>query len=405
MLNGNNIFLTGPPGSGKTYLLNLFIEQARKRKLNVAVTATTGIAATHLNGITIHSWAGIGLSDSLLVKDKLKLLNRSKLSDRYRSTDVLVIDEISMLDANRLDLINDLAKLLRGSNKAMGGMQVVLVGDLFQLPPVSKQLVSYVYLAKSWQELELKVCYLTEQHRQQAGDELNSILQAIRENRVTEQELAILRSKLNVSQKVRTNTLKLYSHNFDVDKVNIANLTSLKGKERRYKMQTRGSAKEVERLKKSILSPEVLGLKVGGEVIFTANDYKSGYVNGDRGKVVAFKSGYPVIRMQRQAYIILKQHNWRAEVDGMVLAEAWQLPLKLAWAITIHKSQGMSLDEAAIDLSHAFSVGMGYVALSRLRNIEGLYLLGLNKMSLFVDAKVQDFDKKLRIESDKQVLR
>ncbi|HEY1645685.1 MAG TPA: PIF1 family DEAD/DEAH box helicase [Candidatus Saccharimonadales bacterium] len=401
MLSGSNIFLTGSPGSGKTYLLNEYISRARKRGLKVAVTATTGIAATHLDGITIHSWAGIGLSEHLTDKDKLKIFKNQKLVNRYKFTDVLVIDEVSMLSGSRLDLVNELSRMIRKSNEVMGGIQLILVGDLFQLPPVNARPDQYVFNSQTWQSANLKICYLSEQHRQQLGDELNSILQIIRANKISEVELAVLSSKLNSSSNISSNVLRLYSHNFDADELNEKNINRLKSREKVYRMRTKGSKNEVTKLKNSILSPETLKLKVGCQVIFTANNYKEGYVNGDRGRVVDLKGGLPIVRMNRAAYLKVKPHHYRAEVGEDTLAEAWQLPLKLAWAITIHKSQGMSLDEAEIDLARAFSPGMGYVALSRLKTIDGLHLLGLNKMALYVDHNVAKIDRILRAESDK----
>lgn len=404
MISGSNVFLTGPPGSGKTFLLAEFIRQCKKRKLSVSTTATTGIAATLLNGVTIHSWSGIGIKNKINSREKLIYYSNTKLTDRYKQTDVLVIDEVSMLDAHRLDIINEMAKYLRGSELPMGGIQTVLVGDLFQLPPIDKY-SGYPFMSKTWEELCLKICYLTEQHRQQPGDELNSILQAIRENRVSKTELDILSSKISPKPTQLKNILKMYSHNFDVDQLNDANLNKIKANQKVYKMIIKGMPKAVSNLKRSILSPELLKLKVGCEVIFTANNYTAGYVNGDRGRVVDFRSNWPVVRMKRSAYLTVLQHHWRAEINNLTLAEVWQIPLRLAWAVTIHKSQGMSLDEAEIDLGRAFSPGMGYVALSRLRNIDGLYLTGLNKMSLYVDKEVLNFDEKLRSESNKLMIR
>jgi len=404
MLSGDSVFLTGPPGSGKTFLLKQFISQSKRKKLNVAITATTGIAATYLDGTTIHSWAGIGLNDDLGPKEKKRLLANTRLANRYITTDILVIDEVSMLDRARLDLINELAKMFRGNDKPMGGIQLILVGDLFQLPPVSDLTDPYIFKSKAWAELDLKVCYLSDQYRQLEGDELNTILASIRSNRVGQIELSLLKSKLDQRQPIRT-ILKLYSHNFDADQINQYNLGLLKGRQKLYKMRTKGSKKNVDDLKRSIISPIELYLKTGSEVIFTANNYSLGYVNGDRARVVGFKAGYPIVRMNRSAYLTVKEHHFRREVDSLTIAEAWQLPLKLAWAITIHKSQGMSLEEAQIDLSRAFSAGMGYVALSRLRTINGLYLLGFNKMSLYVNPEIVKFDKILRDLSDKLVLR
>lgn len=405
MLAGNNIFLTGPPGSGKTFLLNKFIQETKRRGKSIAIAASSGIAATYLNGTTIHSWSGIGIKDSMSVKEILKVSENIRVINNYLLTDVLVIDEVSMLDSARLDLINDIAKTVRRKNVPMGGIQLVLVGDLFQLPPVTSRDKAYIFHSKVWSLLNLKICYLSEQHRQYQGDELNPILSAIRGNRVSQTELAVLQSKIKPRYLIKDNILRLYSHNFDANNLNNRQLDLLKTKEKTYKMRTKGDKSEISKLKKALLSPELIRLKKGSEVMFTANNYRSGYVNGDRGRVVGFRGGLPIIRMKRSAYIIVEPFRWQVEINSRVIAEAWQLPLKLAWAITIHKSQGMSLEEAVIDLSRAFSTGMGYVALSRLKSIDGLYLLGLNRMALYVDSEILKLDKTLRAESDRLVLR
>jgi ATP-dependent exoDNAse (exonuclease V) alpha subunit len=185
MLEGHSVFLTGAPGAGKTYVLNEFVRRATRAGKNVAVTASTGIAATHIGGTTIHSWSGLGIKDFLTEYDLERLSSTDRLVKRYNAADVLVIDEVSMLHGNRLNMVNQVAKRLRKSDKPFGGLQVILVGDLFQLPPVSRgsSEADFVHLSEAWEELSPKICYLTEQHRQ-IGDELLDLLEAMRRGEV-----------------------------------------------------------------------------------------------------------------------------------------------------------------------------------------------------------------------------
>lgn len=397
---GSNVFLTGSPGSGKTYVLNKFIKLMKKKGNNVAVTATTGIAATHLSGITIHSWSGIGIAGSLEEVDLKKLKKNSSLVKRYKSTDILVIDEISMLDSKRLDLISSLAKMFRKSDLPFGGIQVVLVGDLFQLPPVNRTPGAYdfVYKSEVWEELGLKICYLTEQHRQSGNDRYNEILEAIRIGGLTAQHMELLNARKN-EVSPSDDLTKLYAHNFDVDQINSQKLDDLESDEHIFEMSFSGLAYDIKRLKDSILAPERLALKVDCEVMFVVNNQKLGYFNGTRGRVVEFKNGYPIIRLSDGKYVEARVHDWTIEMNNEVIATASQLPLRLAWAITIHKSQGMSLDAAEVDLSRAFTPGMGYVALSRIRTLDGLYLKDMNRLALIVNPDILIMDSKFRENS------
>jgi ATP-dependent DNA helicase PIF1 len=397
MLSGANVFLTGEPGAGKTYTLNKFIDAAEAKRKSVAITASTGIAASHIGGVTIHSWSGLGIAEELTEADLIRLSNNGRLVKRYRKTQVLVIDEVSMLHGARLDMVNAVAKKLRGSDLPFGGMQVILVGDLFQLPPVTRgsNVFDFVHLSNSWQELGLKVCYITEQHRQEGDDMLLALLQAMRSNSITPEHLQMLKHREGVGG---DNMTRLFSHNVDVDVINRAKLDALPGKIRSFRMRVSGDPRKSATLMKNVLAPETLELKVGAEVMFVANNFEIGFVNGSRGRVLGFhkKTKNPVVQMETGRKIQVEEHAWIMKEDDVEVARVEQHPLRLAWAITIHKSQGMSLDSAIVDLSKAFTPGMGYVALSRVRSLKGLYLTGINETALTMHEEIYELDGYLR---------
>jgi ATP-dependent DNA helicase PIF1 len=398
MMSGANVFLTGAPGAGKTYILNQFIKRAERAGKHVAVTASTGIAASHLGGTTIHSWSGLGILDGLNADDLKRLSGSEKLLKRYNSTDILVIDEVSMLHGARLDMVNQMAKALRSSEAAFGGLQVILVGDLFQLPPVSRGVnaFDFVHLSAAWADLNPRICYITEQHRQGGNDGLLMFLEAMRRADIMEDQYELIRERMDVSPSPETVVTRLYSHNIDVDTINDKHLKELAGDAKIFIMQTKGSKAKLEQLAKGLLVPEALQLKVGAEVMFVANNFAEGFVNGTQGRVIEFDKDVPIVQLMNGRRLRVEPHSWSLNEDGQIRAEVSQLPLRLAWAITIHKSQGMSLDAAEIDLSRAFTPGMGYVALSRVRSLDGLYLKGLNNMALSMHPQIHDLDDLLR---------
>jgi len=402
MMSGANVFLTGAPGAGKTYVLNQFVDRAQRAGKRLAVTASTGIAASHIGGTTIHSWSGLGILDNLGADDLKRLGGSDRLVKRYNSVDVLVIDEVSMLHGTRLDMVNQLAKLLRANDEPFGGLQVILVGDLFQLPPISRgsDTLDFIHLCNAWAELNLRICYLTEQHRQQGNDGLLQFLEAMRSGEVSEAQGSLLQDRINQVPGSDTVVTRLYAHNLDVDAINQRHLSALAGKSRWFEMHTKGSRAKLEQLAKGLLAPETLELKIGAEVMFVANNFAEGYVNGSRGQVIDFdEDDTPAVRLLNGRTIYVEPHSWSLSEDGKIRAEITQLPLRLAWAITIHKSQGMSLDAAEIDLSKAFTPGMGYVALSRVRSLQGLYLQGINRMALVMHPQIHALDGELRQDS------
>jgi ATP-dependent DNA helicase PIF1 len=398
MMSGAHVFLTGAPGAGKTYVLNEFVQRAQREGKVIAITASTGIAATHLGGTTIHSWSGLGIREQLSDTDIRWLASNDRLIKRYNATDVLVIDEVSMLHGRRLDMVNAAAKLLRKNEAPFGGMQVVLVGDLFQLPPISRgnEPVDFVHTTATWAELDPTICYITEQHRQQGSDSLLELLDAMRRGEIEEIHSNLIQERLGVQPPTSGSVTRLYSHNIDVESINQRHLKALESDSKTFYMQTKGNKAGVEQLIKSVLAPEVLVLKIGAEVMFVANNFAEGFVNGSRGQVIDFKGNTPVVELLSGRIIRVESHSWSLSEDGRIRAEVAQLPLRLAWAITIHKSQGMSLDAAEIDLSRAFTPGMGYVALSRVRSLDGLYLQGINRVALMMHPEIHAYDIRLR---------
>lgn len=399
---GANVFLTGEPGAGKTHTLNAYVTYLREHGVEVAITASTGIAATHVGGMTIHSWSGIGIKDALSEFDLEAITSRERVAKRIASTKVLVIDEISMLDANMLDMVDRVLRAVRRSEAPFGGVQVVLVGDFFQLPPISRgREVHFAYESAAWDSLELMICYLTEQHRHDDGS-LSALLASIRSGTADESAYDALESCRETTFPEDIEPTRLYTHNADVDGMNAKKLASLSGAARTFKMEGRGTKALVDGLKKSCLSPEVLELKEGAMVMCTKNNFEVGYVNGTLGRIVRFDvdSGHPVIATVDGEELTLVPSSWQVMDGDAVVAEITQVPLRLAWAITVHKSQGMSLDAAEMDLSRAFEYGQGYVALSRVRSLAGLLLHGANQRALEVHSGVLATDQALRQQSE-----
>ena len=398
---GRNVYLTGAAGSGKTHVRNTYIQYLKERGVAVAVTASTGIAATHLGGLTIHSWSGMGIKEDLSDLDIELLIQKEHVWSRYHKTRVLIIDEVSMIHPRMFDALDRLARAMKENNSAFGGMQVVLSGDFFQLPPITKRGdTAYVDSSRAWKDMDIRVCYLEEQYRQEEGS-LQDILSEMRSGEISLRTQEIFEQITGAPRSGPVEPTRLYTHNFDVDTVNEKELEKLSGPLFSYEMTMSGKGSVAATLQKGILAPKELKLKKDAVVMFVKNNFEEGYVNGTLGRVVDFEGGMPIVETHAGKKIYVTRERWEVEDDGKVIASAEQLPLRLAWAITVHKSQGMSLDAAEIDLSKSFVPGQGYVALSRLRNLEGLTLLGLNHTALAVDPYVLELNRWLTSESAK----
>ncbi|MEY2863763.1 MAG: hypothetical protein RLY58_1470 [Pseudomonadota bacterium] len=390
--SGQNVFLTGSAGAGKTYTLNQYIHYLKVRKVPVAVTASTGIAATHMNGMTIHTWSGIGIKDSLDSGDLARMYERKYLRTHLDNAKVLIIDEVSMLHAKQLDAVNQVLKHFKNNDLAFGGIQVIVAGDFFQLPPVGKPEESnrdkFAFMAKAWVEAQFNICYLTEQHRQQ-DNSLNQILNEIRAEAISPQSLQLLRQTEHHT--LDTDITRLFTHNVNVDEINQRQLAILDSKTHVFSAETKGNEKMLMTLSSAVRAPDQLVLKVGAKVMFVKNNPEQGYMNGTLGEVTSFINDdqcgkLPKVKLRDGSSLIVTPETWSIENDaGKALANYTQIPLCLAWAMTVHKSQGMTLEAAEIDLSNTFEKGQGYVALSRLKHLDGLRLLGFNPLALQLD--------------------
>ncbi len=400
---GENVFLTGSAGAGKTYTLNQYINYLKVRKVPVAITASTGIAATHMNGMTIHTWAGIGIKDSLSDDDLKRMKERKYLKEHLENAQVLIIDEISMLHAKQLNLVNQVLKYFKESDEAFGGIQVIVAGDFFQLPPVGRNGEAnrdkFCFMSDAWVEAKFRVCYLTEQHRQ--DDEiLNQILNAIRAQNIQADHIQALQQSRD--QDIGDTFTRLYTHNMDVDNINYQHLNEIDTESHQFNAVLDGNEKLIETLKSSVRAPEELSLKKNAKVMFVKNNFDMGYINGSLGEVIGFEEDdqqglLPKVKLTDGTTLLVEPETWSIENEsGKAIASFQQIPLRLAWAITIHKSQGMTLEAAEINLTHTFEKGQGYVALSRLKSLSGLRLLGFNQQALELDSLAIKADRRFQ---------
>ena len=498
---GKNVFLTGSAGAGKTYTINQYLHYLRARDVAVAVTASTGIAATHMNGMTIHSWAGIGISNELTAKDIARIKKRTVVVERIERTKVLVIDEISMLHRQQFELINQVLQAIKENTLPFGGIQLLVAGDFFQLPPIGEPHESnrdkFAFMAQAWLDADFQICYLSEQHRQTTdktavlgntyyGLDLNAILNQIRSQQFTPHIMHALTA--TAEHVLADNRTRLFTHNVNVQAINEQELGKLTTAAHTFRAWGEGDEKLVETLKKSVRNTPELVLKLGAKVMFIKNNTELNVSNGTMGKIVDFVATtlkqpnkqtnspsnnspsknlsepldeqalaadatalldaieqeqqadmadlldevnggqsqqthptdddtaatdtaddklsellYPLVELNDGRKVIAEYDSWRIDdEEGEILAAYYHIPLTLAWAITIHKSQGMTLDAAEVDLSKTFEKGQGYVALSRLKQLSGLQLLGVNELSLQLDPLARGADQRFQVISAEQ---
>lgn len=422
-LEGKNFFLSGSAGTGKSYVLKHII-QALKHK-NVALTSSTGISAQHIGGTTIHSFAGIGLGE--LDADELVLRVRSsrKAMARWRRCDVLIIDEISMIAKNMFTKLEYIAREIRGSEEPFGGVQLIAVGDMFQLAPVEpgnpKGVYYYAFESPVWWKCLPHSVLLTRVHRQRA-DEPNHAqflagLSALRLGVLTPEFKRLLQA-CKTQPKGATGIIPtcLYAHNVDVDAMNRDELRKLPGLAHEFQARTKIVNVEYLSAKPQVLDamfpiPQAITLKENAQVMFLKNTDL--YCNGTRGVVTGFlyedeeeeeedepssKKRRPApigvkVRLVNGSEIEVRPETFEHTVDKKVAVSRTGLPLKLAWAITHHKSQSLSLDAVEIHLEKVTrpSPGQVYVAISRATTLTNLKVYGLETCRVYADPKVLAF--------------
>lgn len=395
-LAGHNVFVSGPGGTGKSHVVGLIVDALQERGKGLRVAASTGIAALNIGGATIHSVLGTMLAGT--VREAKSLLGspstRARARVRLERVSTLVIDEVSMLSGDYLEMMDFWLREVLGRSIPFAGKQLLLVGDFLQLPPVdptNRNRFPYTFQAPVWNQAALHTMELRKSFRQD-DQALVDVLNRVRYGEATATDLEIFAPC--VGRKLE-NPLSLVPTNRQADQLNISELTALEGVPRKYTADFTGYDSGIKALKKGMV-PEELWLKVGASVLLLKNNPEQGYVNGSRGVVTELSDSYVVVRLDRGYEVEVTRATWETKNgDGKITATMRQFPIRLAWAITIHKSQGMTLDNLRVDVARVFEAGQAYVALSRLRNLEGLSLdAPIEPHMIFAKPEIVEFYKR-----------
>ena len=395
---GKNVFFSGSAGTGKSYLLRHIIGMLPPTE--TFVTASTGVAACHIGGMTLHSFAGfhnVGPVDQLIAR-----VQKNKIAmKQWKACKHLVIDEISMIDGDFFDCLEAVGRSVGDETKPFGGIQLIISGDFFQLPPVSKKddKKCYCFQAKSWITC-IDCCWELRKVYRQTDAAFINLLQDIRFGMCNAKTMATLKAtKLNKLNQHGIIPTKLCCHVVDVKQINQSHLEKLSGKE--YQYTAHDSSEHFSPVLDRLLpDTTVVTLKVGAQVMLTKNiDIAKKLVNGARGVVVGFTNAQqplPVVYFLSGTKKSVELEKYTVKIFCDVTAIRKQLPLKLAWAISIHKSQGMSLDSVEMSLSQVFENGQAYVALSRATSLAGLRVLSIDSTSVRSNIDVLRFYRRLR---------
>ena len=399
---GSNICLTGSAGVGKSFVVSKIKRYFDENELPVGISALTGCAAINIGGATLHSWAGIGLGDGPN-SDILMNVNRNKKArNRILSVKTLLIDEISMAKGELLDKIDYVFKAVRRNNNPFGGIQMIVIGDFYQLPPIFKNQEEgkLAFESISWIKANFKIIELTEIVRQKEDKDFADFLNKLRKGNV--ENIKILNECIDRKFDENKKPVKLYCKNIDVDRENKIKLEQISSERKVFNTIDFGEKHHIEFFDKNCPAPKILELKRGAQVMLLKNlDVENGYCNGSIGIVTSFTNSgvevnfqYGKILVERESWEIKEQVlNSENKLVSRVVAERLQIPLKLAWATTVHKAQGATLDCAEVDVSDAFAFGQIYCALSRVKNIKGLSIKPFSLARVKANPRVDNFYK------------
>ena len=413
-VSGKSFFLTGAGGTGKSYVIRSIVDALNREGKDVALTAMTGCAALLLGkgAKTLHSWAGIGLGKETAAVIIAKIKKSFKSKKNWMAADALIIDEISMMTPDLLDKLDEIGRGVRKhtSRLPFGGLQIILVGDMYQLPPVNKsgdEDHRFVFEAQVWRSTIQDSVILRTVHRQ-SDPVFLKILEEARAGRLSDNSIATLETRRNTEwKKLEIKPTLLFTRRADVEQINMTQLKKCKGDDIVFKAKTvyspaafgvKATDQEkqwaLEKMDKNGSYVPELSLRVGAQVMLLTNmDVEHGLVNGSRGVIEKFCEGpepYPMVKFRNGEVIIISPASWASEdLEGF---NREQIPLRLAYAITIHKAQGATLDCALIDIGdNTFEYGQAYVALSRVRSLDCLYIWDLKPSAFMVHPKVKAF--------------
>lgn len=407
---GENIFVTGNAGTGKSFLLNKLKEKYKKK---LELTSTTGLAAVNIKGTTIHSWTGVGICQKSLQKCVDDILDKKTLVKKIKNCKLLAIDEISMLKGDAFTYIDRVLRAVREDEKPFGGIQLLLFGDFYQLPPVEEGRIGkdFCFATETWQELNLQTVKLEKIYRQSEASFIKA-LNDIREGLVDEDDFKLLKSREIDYDLTASSMLHIFSRNDEADNYNKRKFDSLESKTYKYKAKTgvyRGKnliednftereSMIIDIFSKNCKASAELLLKKGCRVMLIINfDFERGLINGSCGEVTALDENSITVKFDNGITENIKVHKFEYYYKDVLTATIKQFPLKLAYAISIHKSQGMTLENVVVDCNRIFEQGQTYVALSRVKKLQGLYLKGFSLDKIKVNPEVVEFYKNLSL--------